>query len=68
MKILDRISIRDILDHHFGYNDYQGKWYETYSASFEGEVWLQTHPYPIGNGVWDWLTMGYLNEEDEDGD
>ena len=66
MKILDRISMSDVIESHFGYNDYQGKWYETYDAKIEGCVWLQTHPYPIGNGTWDWLTMGYLTEGDEE--
>ena len=65
MKILDRISIKDILDHHFGYDDYQGRWYETYSASFEGYVGVQSHPTPIGDSALDWLTLGILKEEEE---
>ena len=66
MKVLDRISVSDIIEQHFGYDDYQGKWYETYTPKVEGYFWLQTHPSPIGDGIWDWLAMGYLTDEEEE--
>ena len=64
MKILDTITMRDVIDYHFGYSDYQGKWYETYTAKGGATVLVCANPSPMGNGVFDWLTLSMLTEEE----
>jgi hypothetical protein len=70
MKVLDIITLSDIIDYHYGYSDYQGRWWETYPppSKIEGHVFLQTHPTPLGSDVWDWLTLSFLTYDEEEED
>jgi len=65
MKILEQISVSDVIAGHYGYDDYQGRWWETYSGNLEGNVVVQTNPYPVTNGVWDWMMVSLMTEEEE---
>ena len=56
--------MRDVIDYHFGYSDYRGKWYETYTAKGGDAVLVCANPSPMGNGVLDWLTLSMLTEDD----
>ena len=66
MKILDTITMRDVIDYHFGYSDYQGKWYETYTAKGDDAVLVCASPPQMANGVFDWHTLGMLVDEEWD--
>ena len=54
----------DIIAEHFGYDDHQGHWYETYSGKIEGIVPVVSNPYPYLNS--EWFEWAVLSTEDDD--
>lgn len=63
MKILHRLTIAEVIADHFGYDDYQGRWWDVWRAKGSDYTAVVANPSGIGNGAWDWMTLGLLVEE-----
>jgi hypothetical protein len=66
MKVIGPLTLSEIISDHFGYDDYQGRWWDIWSVKRDDYTAVVANPGSPGNGAWDWMTIGLLTDEEDD--